>query len=108
MELLSSGGNLLVDFHTGQYYVRRTHCRSSRLRSAEFLFLLCQGWGNSSYGAAAAVCAEAADTARWRFIYPGCDGKYELYEDAGDDYEYENGQYNLIAMYWDDEKESWQ
>ena len=37
-------------------------------------------------------------------IYSGADGSFLYYEDAGDGYDYENGDYNLIAMNWNDEK----
>ena len=35
-------------------------------------------------------------------IYPGADGEFTYYEDAGDDYEYETGNYNTVNMRWDD------
>ena len=35
-------------------------------------------------------------------IYRGADGKFDLYEDAGDGYEYEKGQHSLIPLRWDD------
>lgn len=35
-------------------------------------------------------------------IYPGADADFELYEDAGDGYAYENGEYTVIPMHWDD------
>jgi alpha-D-xyloside xylohydrolase len=35
-------------------------------------------------------------------IYRGADGKFELYEDAGDGYEYEKGQHSVIPIRWDD------
>lgn len=35
-------------------------------------------------------------------IYPGADGRFVLYEDAGDGYEYERGEYSLIPMSWND------
>ncbi len=36
------------------------------------------------------------------WIYPGADANFELYEDSGDGYNYENGQYSIIPMSWDD------
>ncbi len=33
-------------------------------------------------------------------VYPGRDGAYELYDDAGDGYDYMHGQYATIAMTW--------
>ncbi len=35
-------------------------------------------------------------------IYPGADADFTLYEDEGDNYNYEHGQYTTIAMHWDD------
>ncbi len=35
-------------------------------------------------------------------IYPGADGKFTLYEDEGDNYNYEKGKYTIIRMTWDD------
>jgi alpha-D-xyloside xylohydrolase len=35
-------------------------------------------------------------------IYRGADGKFDLYEDAGDGYEYEKGQHSIIPIRWDD------
>jgi len=33
-------------------------------------------------------------------IYPGADGKFELYQDAGDSYDYENGAHSTIPLHW--------
>ena len=35
-------------------------------------------------------------------IYPGADGEFILYEDAGDGYEYEDGEFTTIKFSWDD------
>ncbi|MGA9243655.1 MAG: TIM-barrel domain-containing protein [Silvibacterium sp.] len=35
-------------------------------------------------------------------IYRGSDGKFELYEDAGDGYEYQQGEHSIIPLRWDD------
>ncbi len=37
-------------------------------------------------------------------IYPGADGSFTLYEDAGDDYGYENGEFTEIPLIWDNSK----
>ncbi|MBO4514619.1 MAG: DUF5110 domain-containing protein, partial [Lachnospiraceae bacterium] len=34
------------------------------------------------------------------YVYAGCDGKFELYEDAGDGYGYERGEYRLTQYEW--------
>ena len=33
-------------------------------------------------------------------IYPGADGDFELYQDAGDSYDYENGAHSTINLHW--------
>jgi alpha-D-xyloside xylohydrolase len=35
-------------------------------------------------------------------IYPGADGSFTLYEDEGDNYNYEKGVYSTIAFKWND------
>jgi alpha-D-xyloside xylohydrolase len=37
-------------------------------------------------------------------IYPGANGRFSLYEDENDNYDYEKGQYSQIAFTWDDAK----
>ncbi|MCF7220381.1 glycoside hydrolase family 31 protein [Marilutibacter chinensis] len=35
-------------------------------------------------------------------IYPGADGRFTLYDDDGETYAYENGEYATVALAWDD------
>jgi len=35
-------------------------------------------------------------------IYPGANGDFEWYSDAGDSYDYEKGQRRVVPMHWDD------
>ncbi len=35
-------------------------------------------------------------------IYRGADGNFDLYEDAGDGYQYQQGQHSVIPLHWDD------
>jgi alpha-D-xyloside xylohydrolase len=35
-------------------------------------------------------------------IYPGADGDFTLYEDEGDNYDYEHGAYSITPLHWDD------
>ncbi len=37
-------------------------------------------------------------------VYPGTDCEFTLYEDEGDNYNYEKGRYSTIRMTWDDTK----
>ena len=48
--------------------------------------------------------ADAAGDVLDLFVVPGSDGAYELYEDAGLDYAYENGAFSLVRMIWDDRR----
>lgn len=36
-------------------------------------------------------------------IYSGCNGEFNLYQDENDNYKYENGDYSLIRLNWDNE-----
>ena len=38
-------------------------------------------------------------------VYPGADAGFVLYEDAGDDYGYENGECSFIPMTWNDKRQ---
>lgn len=35
-------------------------------------------------------------------VYRGADGNFDLYEDEGDNYDYEKGMHSIISMHWDD------
>jgi alpha-D-xyloside xylohydrolase len=39
-------------------------------------------------------------------IYRGADGEFDLYEDAGDGYEYEKGEHSIIRCFWNDRNSS--
>ena len=39
-------------------------------------------------------------------IYPGADGKFVLYEDENDNYNYEKGAYSTITFTWDNKKKT--
>lgn len=36
------------------------------------------------------------------YVYTGADGTFDLYDDAGDGYDYEQGGYTLQHIAWDD------
>jgi len=46
-----------------------------------------------------------ADTLEIR-VYPGDDGKFELYEDEGTNYNYEKGKYSIIPFEWNEKKQT--
>jgi alpha-D-xyloside xylohydrolase len=39
-------------------------------------------------------------------IYAGANGRFTLYEDAGDNYDYEKGAFSTIQMEWNDSKQT--
>lgn len=43
----------------------------------------------------------AADLLEVR-VYPGADGHFEWYSDAGDSYDYEKGQHRIVPLRWED------
>jgi len=53
------------------------------------------------YGPKVQSSAEAADPLELR-IYRGADGAFTLYEDEGDNYNYEKGVYAMIPFKWDE------
>ena len=53
------------------------------------------------YGPPVQYAAAAPDPIELR-IYPGADGRFVLYEDEGDNYDYEHGKYATIPVSWDD------
>jgi len=45
------------------------------------------------------------DTVELR-IYPGTDGKFNLYEDEGDNFNYQQGKFSLIPLEWNDKNKT--
>lgn len=48
---------------------------------------------------------EEVETPLTFHIYPGGDGELELYEDEGDGYEYESGDYQVVAVRWNEREQ---
>jgi len=46
---------------------------------------------------------KSADTLEIR-IYKGTDGRFDLYEDEGDNYSYEKGNYTIVPFKWEEER----
>ena len=53
------------------------------------------------YGPACQYAMERDDPMELR-VYRGVDGKFTLYEDEGDNYEYEKGEYSTISISWNE------
>ena len=56
------------------------------------------------YGSRAESSSVKPDPIELR-IYAGANGGFDLYEDEGDNYDYEHGAHSLIPMHWDDKAE---
>jgi alpha-D-xyloside xylohydrolase len=52
-------------------------------------------------GPAVEYAGQASDPIELR-IYPGADGDFNLYQDEGDSYRYEQGAHAIIPIHWDD------
>jgi len=52
-------------------------------------------------GPAIEYAGQAADPIELR-IYPGANGDFNLYEDEGDSYRYEQGAHSITPLHWDD------
>jgi alpha-D-xyloside xylohydrolase len=48
--------------------------------------------------------AEQPDAALELWVYPGQDGSFMLYEDEGDNYNYEKGAFATIQIRWEEQK----
>jgi alpha-D-xyloside xylohydrolase len=53
------------------------------------------------FGPAVQNAAIQPDTLEVR-VYPGADGDFEWYSDAGDTYDYEKGLQRIVPLHWDD------
>jgi alpha-D-xyloside xylohydrolase len=58
-----------------------------------------------AFGPRAEATSAKADPIELR-LYTGADGDFTLYEDQGDNYDYEHGTYSTIPMHWDDKAET--
>jgi alpha-D-xyloside xylohydrolase len=54
-----------------------------------------------AFGPRAESASAKADPIELR-IYTGANGDFNLYEDEGDNYNYEHGAYSIIPMHWDE------
>jgi alpha-D-xyloside xylohydrolase len=57
------------------------------------------------FGPIAETASAKADPIDLR-VYAGADGDFMLYEDEGDNYDYEHGEYSVIPIHWDDRAET--
>jgi alpha-D-xyloside xylohydrolase len=89
------------DFWTGKRYAGgQTACVDAPL---EIMPLYVRAGAILPLGPVVQHAGEAVAAPLELRVYPGSDGEFMLYEDAGDGYAYEAGEYSFIKMTWNDQ-----
>jgi len=92
-------GTTWMDFWSGKSYAGgQTIDAASPI---ETLPLFVRAGSIIPYGPSVEYAMEKADPIELR-IYRGADGDFTLYEDEGDNYNYEKGRYATISFHWND------
>lgn len=100
VEVYLPKGSLWYDFWTGE---RHEGGRTiQRLAPIDVIPVYVRAGSILPWGPAVQYAAEKPWDQLELRVYNGADGDFTLYEDAGDGYDYEQGQYTLIPMHWDD------
>lgn len=97
---LPSGTNW-TDFWTGKTLAGGSKVEAEAPISAEPLFV--RAGSIIPYGPKIEYASEMNDPIELR-VYPGADGTFTIYEDEGDNYNYEKGAYSTIPIRWDDSR----
>jgi alpha-D-xyloside xylohydrolase len=94
-------GNPWIDFWTGQSYAGGQTIEAAA--SIDKIPLFVRAGSIMPYGPEVQYAAEKpADPLELR-VYRGADGNFTLYEDEGDNYDYEHGAYATIPLHWDEQ-----
>lgn len=99
---LPSGANW-IDFWTGKNYSGGQAIQAET--PIEIVPLFVRAGSIIPYGPAIEYAAENSDPMELR-IYRGANGTFTLYEDEGDNYNYEKGKYATILLSWDETKQT--
>jgi len=99
---LPAGANW-IDFWTGKNYSGGQTIEAAS--PIETMPLLARAGSIIPYGPAMEWAMEKSDPVELR-IYRGADGHFTLYEDEGDNYNYEKGARATIPISWDDAKQT--
>ena len=93
------GGHDWIDFWTGQ------HVTGAQTITADApldrIPIYAKAGSIIPFGPAVQSASAKADPIDLR-IYAGANGDFSLYEDEGDNYDYEHGAYSVIPVHWDD------
>ena len=93
-------GSDWYDFWTGQRYAGgQTLCADATL---DILPLYVRGGSIVPIGPEITYADEQPNATLELHIYPGQDGRFTLYDDEGDNYNYEQGHFATIRLSWDE------
>lgn len=87
-----------IDFWTGAKYAGG---RTIECDAREKLPVLVKAGSILPYGPSVQNAQQSQDPTELR-VYPGANGAFTIYDDAGDGYGYEKGAYATIDLRWDD------
>lgn len=90
------------DFYTGKHYTGGCDVTTTAYDTKIPVFA--KGGSIVPMGGIKRYSSEASEEPLTLHLYPGSDASFELYEDNGCDYGYENGEYTVIPIIWDDNK----
>lgn len=96
-------GTTWTDFWTGQTYRGGQNIEAAAPISTMPLFV--KAGSILPYGPSVQSSAEKSDPLELR-IYGGADGTFTLYEDEGDNYNYEKGAYATIPFTWNEKSQT--
>jgi alpha-D-xyloside xylohydrolase len=97
------GGCVWYDFYTGRKYEGGRTVRVSAPLDRIPLFV--RGGSIIPWTEPLQSTDEAETAKLFVSVYPGADGAFSLYEDAGDGYGFEKGEYTLTRFLWNDAEE---
>ncbi|MBN2594758.1 MAG: DUF5110 domain-containing protein [Sedimentisphaerales bacterium] len=95
-------GTKWYDFWTGESFTGGQTIDAAA--PIETMPLLVRAGAIIPYGPAIQYADEKPDAPIELRVYPGADGAFTLYEDEGDNYNYEKGTYAEIPIRWDEQK----
>jgi alpha-D-xyloside xylohydrolase len=93
-------GTSWTDFWTGKAYNGGQVIKAQAALKTMPLFV--RAGSILPYGPALQYASEKAANPLELRVYRGADGNFTLYEDEGDNYDYERGAHATIAMHWND------
>jgi alpha-D-xyloside xylohydrolase len=96
------GNSPWIDFWTGEQYKGGQEIRANA--ALETMPLFVKAGSIVPMGQFVQFASERPNALLEIRVYPGANGSFNLYEDEGETYNYEKGNFSIIAFYWDDAK----